>query len=801
MQNSSELNALNQTENAQKCPSCDNNPNRLAGEHGKNNSHLGHSIFLKPNITPPKYSCDRWLKSPEQRNLYHRLQDKIWSALISSLECPITQTSTEEHRIIEVLGFIRYYIRHSSGEVHSRMRGTHGDDEGLFNHEGGLISIDPPLICNSFMMKQFINQWKNEFIAIDTKLFTDIKGNCCFPYSGPSHLAIQFMQQMSQAFMKAIRQSVYWKRLRYHVTEALALDPELIEIARKARVVRHKNNLSNVHFNKILANQNSYRKLYNDAPNLLWLLTLCLDEGLDIQGSEPLLVLKNLVINEGCQARGWRLLARSQLRDFEAAVEFSGKSWKYLIEYIKLHQVLDRKNAIPKKLTHLFAEPNWQVNNYDEIMYRGATLSPSIANALIDAASKSKNSSEFMAIEALTVLYWLAETKFRPDSNQTKQGWPWLLTKSKAWQEAETQRSILTNQVWDCRMKTISLLGYKFVPLVNAWEVRQEAVLYRHCADDYIGQCKDGFYRLFSVLDSDGNHKATAGYIHNDDNWSLNQIKGFANREVSKELAKLAESISAGMDIVFEGKADRDLVLIESEQQCSIDDDKTDQCDEDVDTLEELLHEVDAEECFEVTGCLICGSHDNDCDHLVACYEYGCEILGGEAFKMLNQWIGCIRELFNHCVENDIHETGLGLDADGLLSNIYKESCYEDDTLEEIMPAYDDQYRYNSLICSMIADDNDIYVGDRELVDGMPGMSAYYTNYWAKTPSSVIERISNQIEDALNRFSKRKENDLNEISEVLNSMLNDPNSQLNYAIKTTGKVNCLSCFIPAEFKD
>jgi hypothetical protein len=176
-----------------------------------------------------------------------------------------------------------------------------------------------------------------------------------------------------------------------------------------------------------------------------------------------------------------------------------------------------------------------------------------VLNSLINAAEQHSNQTTFLVEEVSTVLTWLSETQLDPDKNQVSRGWDWLLAQAKKWQSEKKLKSELQQQSWSCKLGETEIGGYLFVPLDNAWKVRQEALRYRHCADDYIGACAAGEYRLYAIFDSKGRHKATVGYSSGGGIWHLAQIKGFANRTVSSKLERIAETLSAGLKLMDEG--------------------------------------------------------------------------------------------------------------------------------------------------------------------------------------------------------------------------------------------------------
>lgn len=499
---------------------------------------------LRPVIVLPSDSLSGYLKTSEARLAFDALQDKIWRELLKHLRQPIKHVPSKKHRIVEVLGCIRYYINHNTGEINSSVR----DNGRHFKPLIGKFSVDPPFHLTSVIFKHFINEWKDELLLI-----SDNK---------------QFSVDFANSLLRAVRLSVYLKQLRYQIFDALKINPETIAIARQARIVRHARTLHNEHFNLVVRHLEDYKQLQSDAPNLLWLYTLVLHENFELPEGELVQALKALSLASGCNERGWRFISKSHLRNFEPALEYGGAAWSYLVQYVRLHNALDRNFPIPRKSAHLFIEPSWHIKSDGTIDYRNVNLQPALLNSYIDEATKQKDINSFMTSDATSVFVWLSQAKPKFDSNQLKSGWSWLLREANDWLLEQAAHAKLISVSWSCGLGEIVLGNHKFTPLTNAWQVRQEALRYRHCVDNFIEQCVNGTYRIYSVYDNHDKHKATLGLQYTDyRGWHVNQIRGFANTTVSASLNKKAHSVSDGLNIVNEGVAGRSIPTSETKTE------------------------------------------------------------------------------------------------------------------------------------------------------------------------------------------------------------------------------------------
>lgn len=550
--------------------------------------------LIRPVIVLPKASCGAHLDTPEKRQAFYKLQDEIWRAFLKALEEPIRQLHTKQHRIVEVLGTIRFYINHNTGEIDLRVRARPGNTEAAFERgRRASYSLDLPLNDINLVVEAFITSWNQELILADSSY------NLNTPNQNTQLQALfngmeTVYYRLITSISKAVQKTVLWHNLRHQVRDALEIDPELMRIARRAKAVRKvelQTNHDIEHFNNVIQYINGYRQLDKEAPNLLWLYTIALEEKVIPKGELVQALKKMLVYCSGCRERGWRLVCSSNIRDFEPALETNGDQWDLLVEYIKLHNLLDRNQAIPRKALHLFNEPYWKVNNKNKIVYRGVEVKPVLLNSYINAVINTENIEEFSLSEAVAVFTWLFDAKPQLDKNQLKKGWPWLFKEATKWLEDNATEAQLTAIQWECKLGAVTLGQYQFVPLINAWQVRQEALRNRHCADQYIENCRAGTYRLYSVY-YNNKHRATLGVEFENRRWEVHQIKSFANQSVSIQLWSIADSFSEGLNLVNEGFDDR-VVSVKSERDCIVEDQVQD-TDTDTDIISEGLNSYEA---------------------------------------------------------------------------------------------------------------------------------------------------------------------------------------------------------------
>lgn len=701
---------------------------------------FSNASLIRPVIVLPKASCGAHLDTPEKRQAFYKLQDEIWRTFLKKLENPIRQIQSKQYRIIEVLGAVRFYISHNTGEIHLKLRECPGNRDSVFEEYNASYNLDLPLYDINLVVEAFTASWNNEISQADKsfKPSSPVGGSLNALFKGTD----SFYIRLTSSIRKAVQNTVFWDTLRHKVRDALKIDPEVLNLARRARTVRklkHQPNLTIDHFNNVIKHIEGFRQLDKEAPNLLWLYTIALEEKVIPKGELIQALKKMLVYYSGIRERGWRLICKSNIRDFEPALETNSEQWGYLVEYIKLHNLLDRNQAIPRKALHLFNEPHWIVDIKNRIFYRGVEVKPALLNSYINETINTENLEEFAQNEAIPVFTWLSDVEPQLDKNQLKKGWPWLLKEATTWIDKNATEAHLSTIQWECKLGALTLGQYQFVPLTNAWQVREEAIRNRHCADQFIDKCRAGIYRLYSVYFYNGKHKATLGVKFEDNQWELHQLKSFANQTVSLQVQSIAESIAEGLNFVNEGAVERSALELETGL---LDGDSTDS-QKDYSDLNTGASDTDDNDTYaDGSFCPICGEENGACNHHVACSDrFGGGIVGGVADEKKDELLAMVTSFFEHCIKQKILDCGLGATFNKILAEAkVRES--EGEQISDILYEYSQPIEY--AICELIDEDNAVYHTSWER-DGMPGMSTIYDNYWAANPNNVLADLFERL--------------------------------------------------------
>ncbi len=88
---------------------------------------------------------------------------------------------------------------------------------------------------------------------------------------------------------------------------------------------------------------------------------------------------------------------------------------------------------------------------------------------------------------------------------------------------------------WKCHLPETFVGEYLIIPLTSAKMLKTESNIMNNRYRDYIGQCMESRYCLFSIRSRVGEHLATLGLVADEGYWRFDQCKGPSNTEVLEE--------------------------------------------------------------------------------------------------------------------------------------------------------------------------------------------------------------------------------------------------------------------------
>ncbi len=88
---------------------------------------------------------------------------------------------------------------------------------------------------------------------------------------------------------------------------------------------------------------------------------------------------------------------------------------------------------------------------------------------------------------------------------------------------------------WTCKLPETFVGEYLIIPLTSAKLLKSEGYQMNNCCRDYVDQCAEMTYCLFSIRSRSGERLATLGLNHSEGYWRFDQCFGPSNTEVLEE--------------------------------------------------------------------------------------------------------------------------------------------------------------------------------------------------------------------------------------------------------------------------
>lgn len=256
------------------------------------------------------------------------------------------------------------------------------------------------------------------------------------------------------------------------------------------------------------------------------------------------------------------------------------------------------------------------------------------------------------------VQQWLMTDTPRIDRNQERAGWPWLVSRSRAW--LEDRRRSLTAAGLGGRVMTgpVSYYGYTAVPVATGVELLELGLALHNCLPSrleyYLGPTK----LMYRIEDGEGRTVAAVALDFDGRRWQRENVRGIANLAAPYQIRwlglRLADCAQQAMEESGEETSDPD----------------------------------DEEESDSSPGCPYCDSEDS-CDHLLLRVDTTFrEALGGEVYDWFRKaW----SETFRAHADDDAFDEGSAFDD--LLERVEAEADSAQDDEFNGAPGQSSAYR------------------------------------------------------------------------------------------------------------
>jgi hypothetical protein len=244
---------------------------------------------------------------PGLREEFSALVDGIWKDLASRFAAPLKTRESASRRTVTVIGFVRYAVRRGDGRLTLEQKVLNGSGRRVWRRAPYAFSADLPFKPSTGLFEELLGEWSARIAGL-ARSASDVPA-----------LTAGLVRSVRRASLR----SVDWKRLRHAVRDALALDPEVLDLARRSRVNAHAREVTDGHYNRVVKHLAAYRRINADNPNLLWLYALAQVERVSLPArGEALARLRAKILKDfSLPPAAWRHLANGRRRDFRVVLD------------------------------------------------------------------------------------------------------------------------------------------------------------------------------------------------------------------------------------------------------------------------------------------------------------------------------------------------------------------------------------------------------------------------------------------------------------------------------------------------
>ncbi len=89
---------------------------------------------------------------------------------------------------------------------------------------------------------------------------------------------------------------------------------------------------------------------------------------------------------------------------------------------------------------------------------------------------------------------------------------------------------------WKCKLSEMIVGEYVITPLTSIKMLKSEGYLMNNCCRDFMGQCSQLTYAVFSIRSLVGERLATLGLFCDENYWRFDQCVGPSNANVTEEI-------------------------------------------------------------------------------------------------------------------------------------------------------------------------------------------------------------------------------------------------------------------------
>jgi hypothetical protein len=444
------------------------------------------------------------------------LRDAACTDLLRRFACPVRVAEVGETLLVSVLDAAVYVHQRQQRQVNV---GTWQVDGSVAIHAAARFEIGRPLGTFGWLDILFA-QW-----------------NATWPRFSPLLERRAIRNRLHNALVRWMRQTVDLKAQRIVFREALALDERVVWMAGQLERPRRRAWLFADHYNAVGAQLQRLEWALKDSASLFRLVGLALIEK-RLQDPDAPVASTQRALRRACgiSDAGWRLACHAGPRLFDAIMNraASNRLFDACVEMLRL---VEQTNLAvpPRALLHaLFLQ--YALPGSDKVLFRVAWCDlPAwfLRNAVRAARDclTARELEDFIDGEFLPAIEWATEVQPRPDANQIRAGWSWIVRACHTWFNDPAAQWAGSEVRWPCPVGMVPIEGYNAFALASAVDMVEEGRVMAHCIARYIEHCMRGEARVFSLRDAFTGERAATAMIRRvaEGEWELVDVRGRRN--------------------------------------------------------------------------------------------------------------------------------------------------------------------------------------------------------------------------------------------------------------------------------
>ena len=335
------------------------------------------------------------------------------------------------------------------------------------------------------------------------------------------------------------------KRIRCQIREAMAVEPELLALARSARFRGRFHAIDQKWLTFAWQHQVTLSRIRRQTPTLLRAVAQHLYQYPVNPTEDPTRACVKTLITNGLSKRSYRLLVQHSDRPFREVIR------RFAVGYA-LDALLLGLKLIETGHDVTLARPLFYRVTLDQF---GTSMTPAkIRNRLavvparvfVEACTRLAQANDDEALgriawEYRTIVDWWVEHE---QTGHAQAGWErWLALACEA---EDLRRVSLERDTWPCAVEELRTPDAEVLALANPRALFEEGRTLRHCVYAYADNCRDDQARLFSArMWHQGRvERATIGLWREPRGWRIWDIRGTCNRRMGGHWIPLARQVA-----------------------------------------------------------------------------------------------------------------------------------------------------------------------------------------------------------------------------------------------------------------